>query len=205
MNSYLAKAYATKMIDDATVLNLQLGAGISDYESKRFLYTGDIAEADYDSWYLQANVELERSYQMNEKAILTPFIHADYVYIDVDGYKESGGGALSLEVDDDSADSLVFGAGLKGNYDVSDKWTLEADAGIGYDVLTDRSNLTSSFVGGGANFSTQGIKPDEVVYSAGLGAAYGLDNGGEVTVRYDFNGREDYTEQYLSVDLRVPF
>jgi outer membrane autotransporter protein len=205
VDSYMTKVYATKTLDNATALNLQAGFGISDYDSKRRLFNGDVADADYDSWHFQASVELERSYQMNEKTTLTPYVHADYGYVDVDSYREKGASELNLDVNDDSADSLIIGTGVKTSYIASERLLLTADAGIGYDFMTDRSSLTSSFSGGGAQFSTQGIDPDEVVYNAGLGAEYNLDNGSEITVRYEIDGREDYTDQSVSVNFRLLF
>ena len=68
-----------------------------------------------------------------------------------------------------------------------------------------RSKLTSAFEGGGGQFSTVGIKPDELVYTAGLGFIYNLDNGSEITGRYDFYGREDYTDQAVSIRLSMLF
>jgi outer membrane autotransporter protein len=205
VDSYVTKVYGTKTLDNATALNLQAGFGISDYDSKRRLFNGDVANADYDSWHFQASIELERSYQMNEKTALTPYVHADYGYVDVDSYREKGAGELNLDVNDDSADSLIVGTGVKTSYIASKSLLLTADAGIGYDFMTDRSSLTSSFAGGGAQFSSKGIDPDEVVYNAGLGAEFNLDNGSEITVRYEIDGREDYTDQSVSVNFRLLF
>jgi autotransporter family porin len=205
IDSYQAKVYATNMLDDVTTLNLQAGVGISNYDSRRHIFTGDIANADYDSWNVQLNAELERSYQLNVKATLTPYVHADYSYVDVESYNEAGAGALSLNVGADSADSLIIGTGLKGTHAISDSLLLMADAGIGYDVMTDRSSLTSSFAGGGANFSTEGMKPDQVVYNAGVDAKYSLGNGTEISASYNIDTRQDYTDQSVSVTFRVLF
>jgi len=205
MDSYQAKVYATAMLDDVTALNLQVGVGHSEYDSHRRIFTGDVASADYDSWNVQLNAELERSYQVSDKTVVTPYVHADYSYVNVEDYNESGAGALNLMVQDDSADSLIFGVGVKGNHTVSESLLLMANAGIGYDAMADQSNLTSSFSGGGAQFTTQGIKPDEVVYNAGIGAKYSLENGTEITARYDIDGREDYTDQSISANFRVLF
>jgi len=205
MDSYLTKVYATNMLDDVTALNLQFGAGVSDYKSNRRLFTGDVANADYDSWQIQASAELERSYSVSDKTVVTPYVHVDYSYVDVESYNETGAGALNLNVASDSADSLVVGAGIKADQTVSEKVLLMANAGIGYDLMTDRSSLTSSFAGGGANFTTEGIKPDEFVYNAGLGAKYSLENGTEITASYDFSGRQDYTDQSISANARFMF
>jgi len=132
-------------------------------------------------------------------------VHADYSYVNVDGYRESGAGALSLNVDNDSADSLIIGTGIKANHAASDSLLLMANAGIGYDVMTDRSSLTSSFSGGGAQFTTDGIEPDEWVYNAGFGAKYSLDNGTEITASYNIDARQDYTDQSVSANFRMMF
>ncbi len=205
MNSYLAKIYATMALDATTALNLQAGVGVSDYDSNRRIFTGDVANADYDSWNTQLSAELARNFQVNDKTIMTPYVHADYSYVNVDGYRESGAGALSLNVNDDSADSLIIGTGVKANHAASDSLLLMANAGIGYDVMTDRSSLTSSFSGGGAQFTTDGIEPDEWVYNAGLGAMYRLDNGTEITANYAIDARQDYTDQSVSANFRMMF
>ncbi|MFT5721185.1 MAG: outer membrane autotransporter protein [Motiliproteus sp.] len=205
MDTYEAKVYATASLDEVTAVNLQAGVGTSAYDSRRLVYTGDVAAAKYDSWNAQLSAALERSFQSGEKTLLTPYVHADYSYVDVESYTETGAGALNLNVAADNAASLIFGAGVKTNHAVSDELVLMADAGVGYDVLTESSNLTSSFTGGGANFTTAGIKPDEWVYNASVGAAYNLENGTEVSANYTLNAREDYTDQAVSVNVRTLF
>jgi len=205
MDSYQAKVYATKMFDDVTALNLQAGLGLSDYDSSRHIFNGDLANADYDSWNVQLSVELERSYQVNDKTVMTPYVHADYGYADVESYHETGAGPLNLNVQDNSADSLIIGAGVKASHTVSDSLLLMANAGIGYDVMTDRSNLTSSFAGGGANFTTEGIEPEKFVYNAGVSAKYSLYNGAEITARYNIDSRQDYTDQSVTANFRLMF
>jgi outer membrane autotransporter protein len=206
MDSYQAKVYATAMLDDMTAVNLQLGGGVSDYDSKRDMRTlNEIADADYDGWNMQFSAELERSYQVSDKTVVTPYVHADYSYVNVEDYNETGAGLLNLNVDDDSADSLIIGAGAKGNHAVSDSLLLMANAGIGYDVMTDRSSLTSSFAGGGAQFTTEGMEPDEWVYNAGVGVKYSLENGTEITANYTVDARQNYTDQSLSANFRFMF
>jgi hypothetical protein len=40
------------LIDSRTALNIQLGTGMSDYDSNRLIFNGDTAQADYDSWHI---------------------------------------------------------------------------------------------------------------------------------------------------------
>jgi outer membrane autotransporter protein len=205
MDSYQTKVYATNMLDNVTALNLQAGIGLSNYDSNRRLFNSDAANADYDSWNTQLSAELERSYQVSGKTVMTPYVHADYSYVSVESYNESGAGVLSLNVNDDSADSLIIGTGVKANHTLSDSLLLMANAGIGYDVMTDRNSLTSSFAGGGAQFTTEGIEPDEWVYNAGVGAKYSLANGTEITAAYTVDARQDYTDQSVSANFRMMF
>ena len=95
--------------------------------------------------------------------------------------------------------------GVKGNYSYSDDLLLLGNVGIGYDAQADRTNLTSAFAGGGGQFTTSGIDPGALVYDVGVGVKYALVNGTEVTARYDLNGRDDYTDQSFSVNVRWMF
>ena len=205
VESYQMKAYATKTLSATTAVNLQIGLGTSDYDSKRVLFNSSVANADYDSWNLEVNAEVEHTHQLNENTSLTPYAFADYSYVDVDSYDESGAGLFNLMVNDDDADSLVLGAGVRANHAATDALSLTANASIGYDVLTDKSDLTAAFSGGGASFTTDGIEPDEVVYSAGLGAEYSLTNGTDITLEYNVDGRDDYTDQSITAKLRFLF
>ncbi|MCP4492814.1 MAG: hypothetical protein GY820_36730, partial [Gammaproteobacteria bacterium] len=46
---------------------------------------------------------------------------------------------------------------------------------------------------------------DELVYKVGVSAEYRLTSGTEITANYDFSGREDYTDQYVSASFRFMF
>ncbi|MFT5720673.1 MAG: hypothetical protein ACI9W6_000973 [Motiliproteus sp.] len=110
---------------------------------------------------------------------------------------------MNAEVGTDSAGSLIPGAGVKVNQSLSDELLLVANAGVSYDVITEYSSLTPSLAGGGANFTTEGMTSDEVVYNAGLGAAYSLVTGTEITTKDTLNVRQDYTDQAVSVNFKT--
>jgi uncharacterized protein with beta-barrel porin domain len=203
--SILGKIYATYKMSDATALNLQAGFGGTEYNSDRTIFTGATASADYDSKHYQASAQLSHKFRINEKTTYSPYVHTSYSYIDVDSYNETGAGFFNINADSSSDDTLILGGGVKANHAYSDSLMLLGNAGVGYDVLADTQNLTSSFAGGGGVFTSTGIDPDEIVYDFGLGAKYGLANGTQVTARYDFNGREDYTDMSFSVKIMWMF
>ncbi len=205
VDTFQAKLYATAMLGETTALNLQIGAGRTDYDSKRRVFTLDVAEVEYNSWHSQVNAELEHSFLVSNNFMVTPYIYADYSYVAVDGYEEDHAAALNLTVEKDSDETLIVGLGAKADYAATSRVSILADAAVGYDFMARRSSLTSTFEGGGGKFSTVGIKPDELVYSAGFGFRFTGDNGSEITARYDFYGREDYTDQAIGIKLSFLF
>jgi uncharacterized protein with beta-barrel porin domain len=205
-DTVFGKIYATNKLSADTVLNLQAGIGFSDFDSKRVVASGDVASADYDAKHFRASAEWARMYQRSADTTVSPYVRAEYRHVDVDGYTESGAGAFNLDVDDDSADSLILGVGVRGSHTTANNWVLTGDVGIGYDAMTDKSSLTASYEGGtGAQFTVDGMEPSKLVYNLGLGAKYQLQNGTEIRAGYDLNGREDYTDQSLSVKARWKF
>lgn len=205
MDSYLAKIYSTKALNESTALNLQAGLGTSNHNSNRRLFNDDLAVADYDSTVMQLSAELERQYQITKKTNLMPFLNAAYNHVKVDNYGESGAGALNLIVDGSSTESFIIGTGVKANHEFSDALLLIANADIGVDLMAERSNLTSSFEGGGARFTTEGIKSDPVMVNMGLGIKYALENGVEITASYKLSARQNYTDKLIYSNIRIPF
>ncbi|GAA0792262.1 autotransporter outer membrane beta-barrel domain-containing protein [Marinobacterium sediminicola] len=205
VHSYQITGYLTKMIDSTTVLNTMAGLGYSDYKTHRTLFNSAQAQSNYNSWATNLNLELEKHYGLSDKANLAAILGAAYTYIDIDGYTETGAGALNLDVNGDSYSSLITSVGAELSYASSPNWLLITDASVGYDLLNERTTVTSAFTGGGATFTTQGIKPDAWVYDVGLGSKYTTDSGTEITAQYKLHGRENFQEQTVSVNMRWLF
>ncbi|WP_029406713.1 autotransporter outer membrane beta-barrel domain-containing protein [Thiomicrorhabdus sp. Milos-T2] len=205
VSSYQLSLYGTKSFSDTLVMNGSVSLGTSDYDTKRTLFDNSQAKSSYGSTHSHVNAELEKHYPITEKLDLTASLNLDYHNVNVDSYKESGAGALNLNVDNQSYDSLVTSVGGKLTYVPSDKWITFGEMTVGHDFLTDKNTVTSSLTGTGASFSTEGIKPDERVYSAGIGAKYTTDSGAEFSTKYDVNTRENYVDQTVSANLRILF
>lgn len=205
VDSYLASLYATKTLDNNTTLKLKAGMGLSDYDSRRVIFNGDVAEADYDSWHTQLGAELARRFNLSDTTSVSPYLFTDYTYVKVDDYRESGSALFSLSVEDDSADSLLMGLGLRTDHILANNWSVGLDASVGYDAMADRSDLTAAFAGGGAQFTTRGIKPAKWQYDAGVSARYKLNNGTDISAGYNITTRNGYQDKYANVSLRVVF
>ncbi len=205
IDSYQANVYASKQLDEQTLWSIQSSVGQLKYDSSRLLFNNDIAKSEYDGWQFQLHSDLARHIQLSEKTAITPYIGASYRYIDVNGYRESGAGALNLIVKDDSFDSLVVSAGVRHQYSATNHLSLITELGLGYDLMADQSNLTSSYAGGGAQFTTEGIKPAALTYDAAIGVQYKLENGTNINAKYSVNGREHFKQGTFKLNARWMF
>jgi hypothetical protein len=88
---------------------------------------------------------------------------------------------------------------------VSDKFSLTANAGLGYDALAKNAVIVSSFTGGGPAFATQGVSPSHLLARGGAGVTYHGGKGWEVVGRYDVEARSRFTNQTVSVKIRKSF
>lgn len=208
MDTYQIGVYGSHQMDADTALDIKAAWGMSSYDSSRridFVSPVRTATADYDSWHLRLNAKLSHAYSINAATSLASYLRADYIYVDVDSYRESGAGALNLNVHGDTEDAFILGVGADLNHSIDDNLTLKANLGVGYDVSSDQSSLDASFVNDGAVFSTKGLKPDPLILRAGVGAVFANIKDVEITGRYDIEARQDYRNQGVSVNLSWKF
>jgi outer membrane autotransporter protein len=206
VDSYLAVLYGSRRLDENTELNWQADYAYNRNEGdRRIAFVNQAARLSYhsDSFHLGAGVG--RTLPLSEKTSFTPSFRADYTVLWENSYTETGAGALNLAVDDKTTDELILAVDGKLEHDVSDSSTLIANLGIGYDTEAEQASLTSSFAGGGAAFSTDGIKPSSTVWRGGLGMVVNTSDAMEFTARYDLETRSGYTGQTVSVKFRMPF
>ncbi len=206
VNSYQAAFYGSHKFSDVTSLNYQVDLGYHDNSGRRSITGVGSARSDYDSWSGHAGVSLAHSIALNELTTFTPSIRADYSRIRAESYHEKGAGALGLNVGSETTDELILGADGKLARSLSDNATAFANLGVGYDVINDRTSLTSSFAGvPGATFATRGIDPSPWLFRGGLGIVGQATETLELSLRYDFEVRNDFDNQTASVKARWAF
>ena len=205
VGSYQLSVYGTKNLSNTLTANGSLTIGKSDYDTKRTLFNNSIASSSYGSTHTHVNAELEKHFALNDKLDFAATANVDYHKVDVDSYSEKGAGALNLDVKNQTYDSLVTSIGAKLSYATSDNMMIFGSAAIGHDFSTDKASVTSSLQGTGATFTTDGIKPSERVYQAGFGAKYNSESGTELSAKYNLNSRDNYLDQTVSANIRIPF
>ncbi|WP_297576721.1 autotransporter domain-containing protein [uncultured Deefgea sp.] len=208
VDGYRGIVYGSYSLDPRTDVNFQAALGRSHTEGDRAINFGGlnhVASSSYNSWNAHLGAGIARSFNMAEKTTLTPSLRADYMYIHDAAYTETGAGALSLNVNDNSAQELTFSMDSKLNHAINEQVIFTANLGGGYDTLSQQSSISSAFVGGGAQFITKGLDPSPWFARGGLGLMITNSKALEITARYDVEARNDFVNQTASIKLRMPF
>jgi outer membrane autotransporter protein len=207
VNSYQLGLYGAYALAPSTDVNFQVDVGLNQNNENRsigFMNTG--ASARYSSTTGHVGLGLQHLMPVSQAFSLIPSVRLDYANITADSYTESGAGALSLNVNGQTYQELMLTAGLKGDYQVSDRLKLTANAGVGYNTLNNQTQITASYAGGGENFVTYGMNVSPWLYSAGLGLVQFEKNGMELAVRYDVQASPTgFVNQMASVRFRMSF
>jgi uncharacterized protein with beta-barrel porin domain len=136
--------------------------------------------------------------------MLLPSLRLDYGQVRADAYSESGAGGLNLNVDSQLYRELTVTTGLKGAFQVARQAFVTADAGVGYNALNDRLQISAAFLGGGGSFVTSGLGLSPWVYSAGLGLVVRQDDRLDLSARYGLQATPSgFLQQAGSIVLKL--
>lgn len=202
IDSHVIALYGSRPLNDM-VLGFQVDAGWNDNDSDRTLDFGGLnrsASASYDSWSLHVGSNLSKAFVLNQANTFIPAIRADYTRLRSQSYTERGAGALSLDVEANTVEVLTLGIDGRIVHALSPNAQLEAIVGVSYDAINDDGNLAATYTGApGQSFVATGIDHGPWLAKAGVGYTYSLENGTDISIRYEANGRDDYLNQSASV------
>jgi outer membrane autotransporter protein len=201
INTYQLGLYARKELEGDAYATGKAQFGWNTSESSRDITAAGTAKGDYDAWYALLNATVAKKYEIGEDVTLIPTLSINYVYIDEQGYTENGSPA-ALKVDGRTDDSLIFTVGSKLNFRVEDDSSVTAHLELGYDALGGHSQLSSTFVGGGPTFTTEGTEPGKWVLTTGFGINLMETQQLNMSINYDATLREQYNDQSVSATIR---
>lgn len=208
INMYQLMLYGSHSLDPATDINWQADYGMSRTRSHRTITFGSldrVANGKYDgtSWHLGAGVS--HLMPLGEVTSLTPSVRLDYIKVNNQAYTETGADALNLSVEKQDAKQFIVSSNARLSHALSEGMTVSAELGGGYDFLSKRNSVSSTFVGGGTSFLTQGAAPSRAFVRAGAGWTSLASTGLEMSLRYDIEARQAFTDQSVSLKLRQEF
>lgn len=208
IDSYQATTYGSYAIDAKTEASFQIGGGYNNADSKRVMPFGGlnrVANGDIDGYALQVGAGIGRSIDVASGTTLTPSARLDYTLLHTESYTENDAGGLNLKVRSQTTDQLIPSVSARLNHELNQDFSVGVNAGVGYDVLSDRNSVTASYVGGGAAFVTRGIESSPWVVRSGVGLRYNVTDDMDLSVRYDREDRGEFDAQTASVRFRKAF
>ena len=186
INAYQLGLYGAYALAADTDLSYQADLGLNqNRESRSIGFLSASAQGNYSSYTTHLGAGIRKVVAVSPVFNVLPTLRVDYAAINANAYTESGAGALSLNVQSQTYQELMFTAALKGDYQATDRIRLTANAGVGYNALNSQAQLAASYVGGGNSFMTQGFSGSPWLYSAGVGIVGYDKEGVELSARYD--------------------
>ena len=204
---YQFTGYGSHDLNDNTWLDYHAGVGQNVNSGDRDIrFANRTAKSDYNSYTANAGVGLSHRIPLGSSTSFIPGVRADYLWLKDESYTEKDAGALNLKVNSNTADAFIIGLDGKLNYQTDAGYSLSANAGIGYDLIHDRTSITAAYAGAlGSSFVTNGIDQSPWIARGGLGVARDIANGISLQARYDVEHRSDFINQTAALKIRWGF
>lgn len=206
-NVYQLVGYGSHTLNENTEATFRIGYGQNDNRGRRNIaFTSTVASSDYDSETIQLGAGINHSYAYNEDTILKATAAIDYARIKDDAYSETGAGALSLNVESNTHESVILSIGGEMQKQLENNDLFKANLGVGYDLNDSDIVVTAAFAGAPtASFNTTGLDQSPWIADAGLAYVHTTEAGAEVSLKYDLQYREDFLNQSAAVKVSWDF
>lgn len=199
---------------DPWYLNLSAGVNRQNYTSvRRADFTGfsGAAQGKFNGQSVTLQTEVGYPLALQAGVVLTPLASLTYGYQHVDGYKETGGNGMALDVGSSHAQSVVSDIGAR----------IEKTFATGLGNLTPFAQVTwlhqyddrqvssrASYAAdtvGETSFTTKGASPVEDMAGVAIGSTLYEANELNLDARYDLQAGERYQAHTFSLRLRKMF
>lgn len=208
LNSYLATAFAQYQ-ENRWWADLALSVGSLDYHNlERSFNLGQVkrtekGDTDGNLWGASGRVGYDIA-QPGSDWHLSPFLSADYVDIDVDGYAEDGSRSTALNFADQQRDSRRLGVGIQGRVQLTPQTAVFAEYSHQREYEDDTSELRTELNSlPGIDFALQGYTPGDKLDSASIGVSHQLTQDLSLRGGYSYSQSDEQSQQAVSVSLAL--
>lgn len=203
MESHLLAVYGSLPVRNNLQLDWQADVGRNGIEGARYINFGSMdrtATSNYTSYSAHAGAALSKALAVNDATSLMPGLRIDYTWLRDPAYRESGADALNLDVERDTTQALVLTAEGRLRHRLSERSWLNANVGVGYDALNERTSINSTYAGApGQSFTTTGSDRSPWTVKGGIGYTLQTGYDTQISLRYDVEGRKSYVNQSASL------
>ncbi|MCT7556364.1 autotransporter family protein [Aliarcobacter butzleri] len=208
VDAYSIVAYGSNLlVDKKTTIYYQGSYTWQNNDSKRELFTGEQANADFTSKTVALDLKVGHKININDKFAVEPNIGTTYRHFTNPSYNESGAGALNIQSERFTSSEFIGNIGTDFEYKLTPDSKLTATIGAGYDFKDDDNIVTSSFAGAsGVSFDTKGIDNGRWNYIAGVGYDVNLDSQNNLNLQYNYQGEgSKYSNNVISLNYMYKF
>lgn len=208
--TYTAILYGSKEMAENLYVDGLASIGKNSYKTSRFIPAGGVtAHGDFSGQTYLAKINASYKKSTAENMDVVPNIGLMYAYTKTDDYRETGAGALNLDVNSDDINILQPKVGIDLNfYDLANadsRLNAQLRLGYAYNMLDDAQSTTSTFSGISTAFQTEGPEPNRHNFMTGAGINYIASDALTVgaDINYEFNA--DYSSVGGIMNLRFSF
>lgn len=195
-------------------MNLSAAVNRQSYNSSReadFTGFSGTAHGKFNGQSVTLQSEFGYPFTLPAEVILTPMATFTYGYQHVDGYKESGGNGMALNVDSSHSQSVVSDIGVRVERTVATRLgNLTPFAQVSWIHQYDDRQMSSNAVYGAdtlgeTSFTTKGASPVKDMAGVAVGTTLYNKQGLSLDARYDLQAGERYQAHTFSLLLRKSF
>lgn len=208
VNAYQGTLYGVKELSSPWYVDGSLGLAWNSYNATRGIVFNGLnraAQAEYDGQQYAANIGLGyRGEYRSWNVIPHGAIH--YSKLHLAGYTETNAGDLNLDVDAQNYDALQGDVGVQLNRAFRTAYGSvkpEVRVGVLRDFISEAENVTSSFVGGGSSFNTEGLRAYRTAWTAGAGLGFESKGRWSLVADYDWEAKRTYNAQNVMLTAKV--
>ena len=145
--------------------------------------------------------------------LFNPYTRFEYIQLEIDGYKESGGGGgFAMNVGPQNINSAISALGTQISYNISQPWGILVPS-IRFEwehqYLNNNQQIPmtlASAAAGAGNFVIQTGQPDRDYVNLGGSISATLPGGGTAFLRYDTRLGQSYISNHIvEVGIKIPF
>lgn len=195
ISSYQVTGYGSRSFDSWYIETMAAYAR-HNYDSSRSTGVAGIANAQYSADQWAARIGAGYPFEFNNGLTFTPIASIEGTHLNQNGYTESGAGALSLRVEEQTANRVRSALGAR----IDTTLALRSGATVKpsvhafwrHDFRNDGVDTTATFTGGGATFVTAGQDITANTYNVGAAVTVQRSETFSLSVQLDGEWAADY-------------
>ena len=205
--------YASYATEEGYYADAVIGGSYTSFQTRRSIKFSTIdrtAQADPSSTQFSAALNLGKDFEVG-KFTLGPIVGAQYTYVGIGSFTETGAESLDLALDQQNASSLrsTLGGRIAYIWNLSKNITLIPEVRMfwQHEFLNNARNIGARLDGGnGAGFDFKTTDPyrDSVFAGAGVTAQFGKNLSGSIFYNANF-GSQTYQSGMVSFGLNLSF